>query len=112
MKIKSEWGEKEIKEEKMIEREEIRKNALDPMNGILKTAIRTSKSTVIGSEKFDGEIVKIKEEPRESSTQFSPPVTQSSSSPKNNDCGRNSIGRRSSHDNRSEERRVGKECRP
>ena len=99
VKIKSEWGEKEIKEEKMIEREEIRKNALDPMNGIMKTAIRTSKSTVIGSEKFDGEIVKIKEEPRESSTQFSPPVTQSSSSPKNNDCGRNSIGRRSSHDN-------------
>ena len=96
MKIKSEWGEEEIKEEKMIEREEIRKNALDPMNGILKTAIKNSKSVVIGSQKFDGEIVKIKEEPRESSTQFSHPVTQSSSSPKNNDC---SIGSRSSYDN-------------
>ena len=98
MKIKSEWGEKEIKEEKTMEREEIRKNALDPMNGILKTTIRVSNSILIGSEQFDGEILKIKEEPRESPAQYSPQVTQSSTS-KNSESRRNSIGGKNNYDN-------------
>lgn len=69
VKIKSEWGEKEIEEEKMMEREELRKNALDPMNGILKATRKISDTIVIGTERFGGEIIRIKEEPVGTSSQ-------------------------------------------
>ena len=52
--IKSEWGEKEIKEENMKEREEIRKHAMDPMCGLLKSENKI--------RKIDGRKMIIKDE--------------------------------------------------